>query len=353
MEETPIFSLVKCPCCLSEVHVRRSSGSYELLELFGQGGMSRVFRARLHKEKEWSTGEGLEASQEVALKILEKKDANYAETLRLLKNEAMFAKLVAHPRVVKIFALEEDASEARLIMEFMKGGSLHDMIVSDEKRSEQALLETGLEILKALAAAYDKGVIHCDLKPANILFSASGGAKLGDFGLARNLTQVRVLEPHLMATPDYVAPEILAGEQGNFRSDIYGLGGSLYHAFTGQPPHRTEGKSLEELRILKRQPVKLSSVQWNLRPETGALITRMLEHDQQKRFFSYADLESAFRTALDQLDQSPRKASQGGRRGSRLRRFLSLFHKGRSFFIELLLPALLILASLGKNVSTQ
>jgi serine/threonine protein kinase len=289
--------------------------------------MSQVFRARLRNQKKL----GEENSKDIALKILEKTAADYAENLLLLKNEAKFAQLVAHPRVVKVFSLEEDINGARMIMEFMAGGSLHDVIASEEKRSERECLETGLEILKALAAAYDKGIIHCDLKPANILFSSSGGAKLGDFGLAQSLTRVRLLKPHLMATPDYVAPEVLAGEQGNFRSDIYGLGGSLYHAITGHPPHLTEGKSFEELRRLKRHPVKLSSMQWNLHPETCSLITRMLEYDQAKRFVSYPDLESAFRRALDNLDRLPRAVSQGGGRTLLLKQFLAFFLKEKFF----------------------
>jgi serine/threonine protein kinase len=308
--EEVLFSLVKCPRCHAEVRVHTRYGPYELLGILGEGGSGRVFRGRCL--------DGVEAgnSEEVALKILEKTHADYAEHLLLFRNEARFAALIQHPRVVRVIALEEDEHGVRLVMEVMEGGSLHDQIESGEKPSERRILETGLEILKALSSAYAKGIIHRDLKPANILYSASGGAKLGDFGLARNLSaseeNALPLEAHLMATPDYVAPEILAGETGDFRSDLYGLGGSLYHALCGEPPYATEGKSLEELCQIKSLPVRISCKKHHLLPETEALVNRMLEPQREKRFASYEELEVAFLWALDQLELSKKKPVRSG-----------------------------------------
>jgi len=308
--EEVLFSLVKCPRCLCEMRVRKRYGAYELLGVLGQGGSGRVFRGRRLAAPE------SEKSEEVALKILEKSHPDYEEHLLLFRNESKFAALIQHPRVVPVIALEEDEHGVCLVMEIMEGGSLHDQIESGEKPSERRVLETGLEILKALSAAYAKGIIHRDLKPANILYSPSGGAKLGDFGLAQNLkspeevTLVAPFEAHLMATPDYVAPEILAGENGDFRSDLYGLGGSLYHALTGEPPYATDGKSLKELHQLKTVPVKLSCKKYHLLPETAALVNRMLKPQPEKRFASYEELQSAFLWALDQLELSQKKAAR-------------------------------------------
>jgi serine/threonine-protein kinase len=309
--------------------VRRRVGAYELIEVLGQGGSSRVFRARHRGAGQEETSDV--SLPEVALKVLEKRHLDYEEHLLHLRNEAKFARLVDHSRVVKVLALEEDAAGARLIMELMGGGSLHDLIASGVKISEERLLGTGLEILKVLSAAHDKGILHCDLKPANILFHASGGAKLGDFGLARSTTAEASLESHLMATPDYVAPEILAGERGDFRGDLYGLGGCLYHAMTGHPPYKTDGRSLEELRLLKVRPVKCSSVRWGMLPETGDLISRMLAPDPAARFDSYAALEAVFRSQLDHLAQTKKSTSRRGRRGSGWwRRFFPSPRKGIS-----------------------
>lgn len=310
VEDASLFTLVKCPRCRCEVRVRTRLGDCELLDVLGEGGSSRVFRARC----------ALDGEPEVALKVLKKGQSDYEENLLLLRNEAKFAAQINHPRVVKVFALEEDEMGARLSMEVMEGGSLHDRIVSGDKLTERWILETGLEILKALAAAYAQGIVHRDLKPANILYTASGGAKLADFGLARQIVSDGesqepdlevTFEQHLMATPDYVAPEVLAGESGDSRSDLYGLGGCLYHAFTGEPPYKTEGKSLEELRLLKRHPVKLSSRKWNLLPETAALVNRMLAPDPNSRFSSCDELEAAFRAVLEKLEKSQRNFPHG------------------------------------------
>ena len=311
VEESSLLALVRCPRCRSEVRVRSRFGSYELLDVLGEGGSSRVFRARPDQQRDPDY-----TSSEVALKVLEITQPDYSENLFFLRNEAKHAALIGHPRVVKVMALEEEEGGACLAMEIMKGGSLHDRIVSGSSLDEQWILESGLEILKALSAAYAKKVIHRDLKPANILFSGSGGAKLADFGLARSLAAVEegesesAIEHHLMATPDYVAPELLEGEVGDCRSDLYGLGGCLYHAITCEPPYRTEEKSLEELRELKRRPIQLSFKKWNLLPETSSLVNRMLAPDPRDRFASYDELEKAFRQALDRLESLRKNPSQ-------------------------------------------
>ena len=307
VKSEPLLGLVKCPQCRSEVHVRKQVGRYELLNVLGHGGSGQVFRARRRDHCE-----GDEDLGEFALKVLERHHPDYEEHLLFLKNEELFARLVDHPRVVKVIGIEEDDDGARLLMEVMEGGSLHDQMVSGARPGEVRLLETGLEIMKALSAAYAKGIIHRDLKPANILFNSSGGAKLGDFGLARSMTTEVQIEPHLMATPDYIAPEILAGEPGDFRSDLYGLGGTLYHALTGQPPYRTVGCSTEELLNLKKTPVNLTVVPWNLHPKTVMLVNRMMEPDPEARFSSYEELEETFRLTLDHLEH-PHRVSRGRR----------------------------------------
>ena len=278
----PSFSMVRCPRCRAEVRVRRRIGSYELLEIAGQGGSGRVFRARCVTENE---GVG-----DVALKVLERSHPDYEEHLVMLRNEAACARLVNHPGVVKVLNLEEDMSGARLVMEFMGGGSLHDRIGSSDSGvsllDEGSVLRVAREILHALAAAESRGIVHRDLKPANILFSDDGSANLGDFGLARSIAAKPVTQSHLLATPDYVAPEILKGLPGDFRSDLYGLGCCLYHALTSTPPYQTEGLSIPELLDLKSKPVSLSGM--DASPATRELLTRMTDPDPEKRFSSHA-----------------------------------------------------------------
>ena len=288
----PFLATVRCPQCLQEVRVRHASGDYRLLEVLGQGGSGRVFRARKNGN-----------DTDVALKVLEKESGNYEENLLLLRNEAACGRSVEHPHVVKILGLEEDEEGARLEMELMDGGSLHDLIVSGERVSEERLLWMGLEILKALEAIHASGLVHRDLKPANILFNAEGVSKLGDFGLARGREAQSLIQTHLLATPDYVAPEILEGSSGDLRSEFYSLGGCLYHAMAGRPPYETEGLELSDLRMIKVKPVRPDhSVIKN--QQTRELIERMLAPDPKHRFQTCEDVERQFLIALKFLRSS-------------------------------------------------
>ncbi len=286
VDGAPLFSKVRCPGCGSEVRIRRKSGGYLLLGVLGQGGSGRVFRARAEGEE-----------HDVALKVLENGMPDFDEHLELLRNEAASAGMVSHPRIVRVLGIERDGEGVRLAMELMEGGSLHDLIGEQGKLGEEHALRIVLEALKGLEAAHAKGIIHRDLKPANILLSASGGAKLSDFGLALSTVAMPVAQPHLLATPDYVAPEMLAGFRGDERSDIYSLGGCLFHAMMGAAPYVTEGLSIQELRLLKAKPARFP--EGSVSPEVRRLVARMLDPDPARRFRSLAEVEVAILAALE------------------------------------------------------
>lgn len=283
-----LFAAVRCPRCRSEVRVRRSSGPYRIEEVLGEGGCGRVFRATD------PTG------RRVALKVLERSAQGFDEFLSLLRREESCVRRIPHPGVVRVHSLEEDDREARLVMELMEGGTLHDRIVSvpgrEPRLSEQMVLRTALRILKALHAAKSAGIVHGDLKPANILYTGAGIAKLGDFGLAHGVGEGDSPPPQLPATPDYVAPEVLLGEEGDFRSDLYGLGGCLYHALCGHPPFRTGGLAVPELVRVKTRVPRLSRSLCS--SETSRVVFRMMSPDPSGRPSSHAELEEDLLGAL-------------------------------------------------------
>jgi serine/threonine-protein kinase len=250
----------------------------------------------------------------VALKILEKNKEDYEELLHLMRNEAFCTRLANHPGIVKVIALEEDEHGARLVMELMEGGSLHDLIVSGLPITEERVLTTGLQIIDPLSAVVAAGMVHRDIKPANILFDSEGGGKLSDFGLACGTVALPVDRSHLLATPDYVAPEILNGFQGDLRSDLYSLGGCLYHVLTGAPPYLTEGLSTQDLQRIKSFPVEMGW--WNRDPAcsetTGKVISRMMDPNPEARYQSCAEVEIAMQQTLRSL-----KKNSGGFLGIR------------------------------------
>jgi eukaryotic-like serine/threonine-protein kinase len=289
----PLFHRVRCPACAQEVTVRARFGAYPLLAVLGEGGSGKVF------------GSVLETGEEIAIKVLEREHSEYHEHLDLLRNEATIAALIDHPRVVKVLFLEEDGEGACLGMEWMKGGSLHDRIHSRRSPGELESLSIILQVLKGLAAAHEKGIVHRDLKPANILLGSSTGAKLSDFGLALSTRSKPVAHGQLLATPDYVSPEILGGFRGDFVSDLYSLGGCLFHALTGEPPYRTEGLPLNRLRSLKDSAVSISS--GRLSRETKMLLEKVLAPDPSKRFRSAEELESAMISLIGKIEHRQKR----------------------------------------------
>lgn len=299
-----LFTLVKCPQCDSVFRLRTKFGNYEFLDVLGRGGCGRVLHARR-----------IDTNQEVAVKVLENLHPDYNESLQFLRNELAFSEIVQDDSIVKVLGLEEDAQGARLQMELMRGGSLHDLIYSGGKIDEKQLLQIGYQIGNALSLAYEKGIIHRDIKPANILFTESRVAKLADFGLARSITPGSTITPikidqQIMATPDYVSLEILTGHQGDFRSDIYALGGSLYHGVTGRPPFETNGLTTAELISVKQNFALMSSKTEHLHSATTALINRMLDPDPLRRFSSYTEMKIAFRVALNHIERMKVRVTQ-------------------------------------------
>src|SRR5256714_14352196 len=140
-------------------------------------------------------------------------------------------------------------------MELVDHGSLDDFIEQRKRLPEDQVLEAGIQVAKGLRAAYARGLIHRDVKPANILFADEHTAKIGDFGLAGVAAEQSGNE--IWGTPYYVAPERLKNEPEDFRSDIYSLGATLFHALAGRAPIEGETNSAIALRDLKESPLDL------------------------------------------------------------------------------------------------
>src|SRR2546423_7911516 len=172
-------------------------------------------------------------------------------------------------------------------MELVGQESLDDYLEQLTVLPEDQVLVAGIETAKGLRAAYGKGLIHRDVKPANILFADEHMAKIGDFGLAGIAAEAR---GEIWGTPYYVAPERLNSRPEDFRSDIYSLGATLFHALAGRAPIEGETNSATQLRALKQQPLLLSVVAPELTPETARVLQRMIAPEPAQRFSSYDEL---------------------------------------------------------------
>ncbi len=244
----------------------------------------------------------------VALKLLRKElSADPVEAARL-EQEARLTAAVNHPNVVQVYSAGMAHGQIYLVMELVDHGSLDDLMAQQARVPEAQVLAAGIQVARGLQAAHAKGLIHRDVKPANILFADAQTAKIGDFGLAIVAEQKAEAQNEIWGTPYYVAPERLNNEPEDFRSDIYSLGATLFHALAGKSPIEGETTSASELRQLKSNPPTLRSVAPEVSRETARVIDRMVAPSPADRFASYAELIGELEIAAQ-----PRATSRGSR----------------------------------------
>jgi serine/threonine protein kinase len=260
---------VECPNCGEKVRAERMFDNFLIVETVGIGGMGTVYKAR-----------DTLLDRFVALKLL-RKDRVGGLDESALRQEARMAASVNHPNIVQVFSSGTDHDQFYLVMELVEHGSLDDFIEQQTRLPEEQVLEAGIQTAKGLRAAYAKGLIHRDVKPANILFADEHMAKIGDFGLAGIAAEAR---GEIWGTPYYVAPERLNYQPEDFRSDIYSLGATLFHALAGKAPIEGETNSATELRALKQQPFLLSVIAPEVSPETARVLQRMIAPEPAQRF---------------------------------------------------------------------
>lgn len=287
------FSKVICPTCGQSVRVRRKFDHFVISKQIGEGGMSRVFE---------SADETL--GRRVALKILNRHFSRDSVRMAQFEREAQLTAAVAHPNVVKLYSVGRDQGNFYIAMELVGGGSLDQRIQSKNMLPEKEALGVARAVAEGLRAAYREGLIHRDVKPANILFTIEGTPKIVDFGLA--LFHERDVDDsgEIWATPYYVAPEKVCYDREDFRSDMFSLGATLYHSLTGKPPHQANTNSLSELKVIKSRTVKLENSGLKFSPRTCDLVNRLLAFNPENRFANYDTLVEAFRDAESMLTYS-------------------------------------------------
>jgi hypothetical protein len=295
-QEEPLAK-VTCPGCGEKFRVERAFDNFVLLETLGVGGMGSVYKAR-----------DIRLNRFVALKILRPELSADPAEIQRLEQEARATAAVNDPHIVQVFSSGTDHGQFYLVMELVDQGSLDDRMAEQGRVSETQVLDTGLQAARGLRAAYEKGLIHRDIKPGNILFASEHVSKIGDFGLAVAAGQNAEVQNEIWGTPYYVAPERLNNEPEDFRSDMYSLGATLYHAAAGRPPFEGETNSATALRELKNNPLSLAEAVPGLRRETVRAIDRMVAPDPADRFASYDEVIDALEQARDALNPKGRKA---------------------------------------------
>src|SRR5213083_1176676 len=194
-----------CPNCGEKMRVERTFYHFVVVETLGIGGMGTVYKAR-----------DTLLDRFVALKLLRKNLSGEKEHTLRLQQEARVAASVNHPNVIQVFSSGTDHGQFYIVMELVEHGSLDDLIEQRKRLPEEQVLESGIQVAKGLRAAHRKGLIHQDVKPANILFVNEHIAKISDFGLAGAAARVTEIQTEIWGTPYYVAPERLSNEPEDF-----------------------------------------------------------------------------------------------------------------------------------------
>jgi serine/threonine protein kinase len=217
-----------------------------------------------------------------------------------------------------VFSFGEREGQCYLVMELLERGSLDDRLTKVGKVPEKEVIDIGIQIAGGLKAAYECGLLHRDVKPGNILFGEQGVPKIVDFGLARPKDASTKNEP-IWGTPFYIAPEKLLGQQEDFRSDIYSLGATLFHAMAGRPPFDAATAVDVAVKHTTTPAYSLKTYLPTVHPMTATVIGRMLAKDPLERYASYdkliVDLERA-KAQLAQLEKTKTVVTSSGERVS-------------------------------------
>jgi eukaryotic-like serine/threonine-protein kinase len=272
--------LVHCPSCGTGQRVRTQFDHFQLQDILGSGGMGAVYRAFDQALNRF-----------VALKLLRKEYCADPTFVEQFQREASITASINHPNVVKVYSAGTDNGLVYIAMELVDKGSLDDLMTLQGRVAEMQVLEVGSQIARGLDAALRRGLIHRDVKPGNILFADAHSAKIVDFGLATLHNQAIKAGGDVWGTPYYVAPEKLDNPPvEDFRSDMYSLGATLFHALAGRPPYEAESASMVALKHLKSQSVSLQAFAPDVSSATAFVINKTLSKNSTDRYQTYEEL---------------------------------------------------------------
>jgi len=286
--ETFIQSAVDSAIPAEDAGIGQRFGVFETRAVLGRGGMGVVFLA------ERTDGE---LAQTVAIKVIER-GWLARRALERFRLERQTLAGLTHPGIAALIdgGTREDGVPY-LVMEYVDGQPI-DRYCAQRQLSVRERLELFLPLCEAVDYAHRKLIVHRDLKPSNVLVTAAGNAKLLDFGVAKTLEAGGGQTQTMMFTPDFASPEQARGEDAGTSTDIYGLGGVLYHLLTGHTPHTTEGMSPAAIQraVCEQEPRRPSTWNPELKGDLDNILMKALHMDAQRRYANVrefaADIES-------------------------------------------------------------
>jgi serine/threonine-protein kinase len=258
---------------------------YKVLSKLGQGAMATVWRARQ-----------LSLDRHVAIKVLPRRFTHDVQFIERFYAEGRAAAQLNHPNIVQAYDVGKAGEFHFFVMEFVDGRTVFDDIATHKRYAEKDAVDIALQVAEALQHAHERGLIHRDVKPKNIMLTKEGVAKLADMGLARAVSDLEAAEAEkgkAFGTPYYISPEQIRGEvKIGPSADIYSLGATLYHMVTGAVPFDGKNPSDVMHKHLKGELVPPDHVNPKLSAGISEVIEMMMAKDPRKRYQTAKDLIS-------------------------------------------------------------
>jgi serine/threonine protein kinase len=277
----------------------KTIGKYKIIERIGHGGMADVYKA-LHPE----------LNRVVALKVLNRALVHSPEMLERFRREARAIAALRHPNIVQVFDLDVADGAYFMVMEYIEGETLSQRLTRLRRRGERLPLHEVLYIIaavgKALHYAHEQGMLHRDVKPANVMFRGDGSVILTDFGVAKILDVASDITASgaVAGTPAYMAPEQWTNDEPDKRSDIYSLGIVLYQVVTGELPFNAETPGRLMFKHLSEPPPLPRKLCADIPLELERGILRALAKDPQDRYQTAQELVADLRDVIYQLEST-------------------------------------------------
>jgi len=265
-------------------------GKYELRGTLGRGAMGTVLDG-------WDPG----IARRVAIKTVRLADAaadeEAAEALERFKREAQAAGRLSHANIVGVFDTGETDELAYIVMEFIEGRSLKELLDREKSLPSDEAAEIMGQVLAGLDYSHRRGVVHRDIKPANIMLTADGEVKIADFGIARIASSTATAVGSILGTPAYMPPEQFLGEPADARSDIYAAGAMLFHLLTGTRPYEGNATSIMTRVLHADMAPKPSERSVSVSPVWDSVLAKAMAKRPEDRFQSAAEFAQAVKAA--------------------------------------------------------
>jgi eukaryotic-like serine/threonine-protein kinase len=266
---------------MSEARKTVLDNRYDVGRALGSGGMGEVFLARDRV-----------LGRDVALKVLRTQYAGDREFAERFRREAQSAASLSHPNIVQVYDRGETEDGASYIaMEYVPGGTLKEKIVAEGPLGAREAAALGAQVAEALGAAHERGMVHRDIKPQNVLLTGRGEAKVADFGIARAGSSVTISRTgSVMGTAGYMSPEQALGKPATPKSDLYSLGVVLYEALTGELPFTADNPIAVSMKHVNDPLVPPKEIDPTIPEGMNALVTRLMAKNPDDRYASADEL---------------------------------------------------------------